>query len=52
MLKKVTRLQINDITENKKHLGERKLSEAELKLVAGGAPSEGGTCSDSGDCDA
>ena len=52
MNKKLSRLQIKDIAESKKRLGRRELGEAELKLVAGGAPSEGGTCSDSGDCDA
>lgn len=48
------RIRLDDIVESRKGLAERELSEVELKVVSGGrmAQSEGGTCSDSGDCDA
>jgi hypothetical protein len=43
--KKLSRLQISDITATKKRLGQRELSEAQLKLVGGGVvATEGGTC--------
>jgi hypothetical protein len=51
MNEKRARLQMTPIAETRKRLGERELSETELKIVAGGRASEGGTCSDSGDTD-
>lgn len=45
------RLQLSNIEETPKKLGERELSEVELKVVAGGLASQGGTCSTCGDCD-
>lgn len=45
------RLQMTDIEQTQKKLGERELSEVELKVVAGGMASQGGTCSMCGDCD-
>jgi hypothetical protein len=45
MNKKLSRLQISDITATKKRLGQRELSEAQLKMVGGGViATEGGTC--------
>lgn len=46
-----SRLQVKDIEQTRKRLGERELSEAELKFVTGGEPSQGGTTSDTGDTD-
>lgn len=48
------RLTLDTLDERRKALGERELSEVELKVISGGrmAQSEGGTCSDTGDCDA
>jgi hypothetical protein len=51
MKEKRARLQVTPIEETRKRLGERELSETELKSVAGGRASQGGTCSDCGDCD-
>jgi hypothetical protein len=51
-MKRTSRLQINDITETRKRLGERELGEAKLKQVTGGMPSQGGTCTLCDDCDA
>lgn len=51
MQKKTSRLRVKDITETRSRLGERELSEAQLKLVAGGMETIGGTCSQGGDCD-
>ena len=48
---KRARLQINDIDATQKRLGERELSEVELKNVAGGMASQGGTCTACCDCD-
>ncbi len=48
---KRARLQMTQLDATRKPLGERELSEVELKVVAGGLASEGGTCSMSGDCD-
>jgi hypothetical protein len=48
---KRARLQMNDLEATQKRLGERELSEVELKVVAGGLASQGGTCSQSCDCD-
>jgi hypothetical protein len=45
------RLQMTDIEQSHKQLGERELSDVELKVVGGGRASQGGTCSTSGDCD-
>jgi hypothetical protein len=51
-LQQKTRLQVKDIAETSKRLGEREISEAELKFVTGGAgPTQGGTTSDTGDTD-
>lgn len=52
------RIELSNIQESRKRLGEIELSEVELKTIAGGLralalrDSEGGTCSSSGDCDA
>jgi hypothetical protein len=51
MKEKRTRLQMTDLQETPKRLGERELDEVELKIVSGGLASQGGTCSDCGDCD-
>jgi len=48
---KRTRLQLTPLEETQKRLGERELSEVELKIVAGGLASQGGTCSECDDCD-
>ena len=45
-------LQMTDIEQTHKQLGERELSEVELKVVAGGLATQGGTCSLNCDCDA
>lgn len=50
--RKHARLQLTQIEETRKQLGERELSEVELKVIAGGMASQGGTCSMCGDCDA
>lgn len=50
-MKKLSNLRVNDITETRKRLGERELGEAKLKLVTGGMPSQGGTCTLCDDCD-
>jgi hypothetical protein len=44
MKEKRTRQQLTPLEETQKRLGERELSEVELKIVAGGRISEGGTC--------
>ncbi len=49
---KRVRLQMTQLEESRKPLGERELSEVELKVIAGGLASQGGTCSMCGDCDA
>lgn len=48
-----THLSMDTLTEGRKRLGERELSEVELKVISGGlvAKSQGGTCSTCGDCD-
>jgi hypothetical protein len=51
MKKNRTRLQITPLEETQKRLGERELSEVELKNVAGGLASEGGTCTTCNDSD-
>jgi hypothetical protein len=51
MNEKRTRLQLSPLEETQKRLGERELSEVELKHVAGGRISEGGTCTACNDCD-
>ena len=48
---KKTRIQIAELTETKKRLGEREVTEAVLKMVSGGQRSEGGTSSDTADTD-
>ena len=48
---KRARLQMTQLEETKKQLGERELSEVELKVVAGGLASQGGTCTRCDDCD-
>lgn len=48
---KRARLQLNPLEETPKQLGARELSEVELKHVAGGLASQGGTCTACGDCD-
>jgi hypothetical protein len=44
-----SRIQMNDMIETRKRMGERALAAAELKQVSGGLA--GGTCSDTADCD-
>jgi len=48
-----TRLSMDTLKESRSRLGERELSEVELKVISGGRMSatEGGTCSDTADCD-
>lgn len=48
---KRARLQMTQLEETRKQLGERELSEVELKNVAGGLASQGGTCTACSDCD-
>lgn len=50
-MNKKNRIELKDMKETYKRMGERELSDAELKLVAGGAPSQGGTSSDTIDTD-
>lgn len=45
------RIQMNDMIETRKRIGERQLAPAELKQVAGGLACQGGTCTLSCDCD-
>jgi hypothetical protein len=51
MIKKLSRLQLTDITATRKRLGQRELSDAQLKLVGGGVICQGGTCTTCDDCD-
>jgi hypothetical protein len=51
VFKKQTRLQIKDIAEIKKRIGERELSDVKLKLAVGGMVSQGGTCTTCDDVD-
>lgn len=51
MIKKLSRLHLEDITATKKRLGERELAEAELKLVGGGVRCQGGTSTFDDDTD-
>jgi hypothetical protein len=51
VIKKNSRLQINDITRTKQRLGQRELSAASLKLVSAGVACQGGTCTLCDDCD-
>ena len=48
-----THLSMDTLTESPKRLGERELSEVELKTISGGlvSKSQGGTCTACGDCD-
>lgn len=48
---KRARLQLTQLEETRKQLGERELSEVELKVVAGGLASQGGTSTLCNDCD-
>jgi hypothetical protein len=45
------RIEMKDMIETRKRIGERELAVAELKQVAGGLPSQGGTSSASADTD-
>jgi hypothetical protein len=49
-----THFSMDTLEERPKRLGERDLSEVELKVISGGlmSRSSGGTCSTSCDCDA
>ena len=52
MIKSNSRLQLRDLTETKKRVGTRELSEAKLKLVSGGLiATSGGCCTTCNDCD-
>lgn len=51
MKKNSSRIQLKDITETAKRIGQRELAVAELKTVSGGANCQGGTTSSSGDTD-
>ena len=53
MIKKTSKLKkFNDIVATKKRVGERDLSAAQLKLVAGGMTNtQGGTSTTCDDCD-
>jgi hypothetical protein len=46
-------LSMDTLTESRKRLGERELSEVELKVISGGLmdSSQGGTCTTCCDCD-
>jgi hypothetical protein len=48
-----THLSMDTLVESPKRLGERELSEVELKVISGGlmTRSQGGTCTACGDCD-
>jgi hypothetical protein len=46
-----SRIQMNDMIETRKRIGERQLAAADLKQVSGGAMCQGGTSSSSGDTD-
>jgi len=48
-----TRISMDTLMQGRGRLGERELSEVELKVISGGrmSASEGGTCSDTADCD-
>ncbi len=48
-----TRISMDTLEESPSRLGARELSEVELKVISGGrmSASEGGTCSDTADCD-
>ncbi|HEX8700584.1 MAG TPA: hypothetical protein VF815_17165 [Myxococcaceae bacterium] len=48
-----TQLSIDTLEKGRSRLGERDLSDVELKIISGGrmSASEGGTCSDTADCD-
>jgi hypothetical protein len=48
---KRARLQMTEIEQTRKQLGEQELSEVELKVIAGGYVTQGGTCTTCGDCD-
>ena len=48
---KRARLQLAPMEQTRKQLGERELSEVELKVIAGGYTSQGGTCTTCCDCD-
>jgi hypothetical protein len=48
---KRARLQLTQIEQTRKQLGERELSEVELKVIAGGMATQGGTCTTCCDCD-
>ncbi len=51
MKKKNARIALKDMPEIRQRLGERELSVAELKTVAGGYATQGGTCTFCDDCD-
>ncbi len=46
---RTSRIQMNDMIETHKRIGERPLAAAELKQVTGGAMCQGGMTTDSGD---
>jgi hypothetical protein len=50
-MKKKTRIALKDMPETRKRLGERELSVADLKMVAGGFATQGGTSTFCNDCD-
>ena len=50
-MKKNSRIQLKDMNETTKRMGQRELAVAELKNISGGQPSQGGTTSDSADTD-
>lgn len=51
MKKNSTRIQLKDMTETAKRIGQRELAVAELKTISGGTGCQGGTTSSSGDTD-
>jgi hypothetical protein len=51
MTKKKNRIALKDMQEIRQRLGQRELSPAELKMVAGGMACQGGTCTFCDDCD-
>jgi hypothetical protein len=51
MKKTNSRIQLKDMTETARRLGQRELAAAELKTISAGANCQGGTTSSSGDTD-
>ena len=48
---KKSRIEISDLSESKRRIGHREMTEAVLKMVSGGQVSQGGTSSNTADTD-